>query len=462
MTEADRRAADVAAALLDAARRAGADMADAVAFSGETLSVDARRGALEHIERDEFLDFGLRVMLADGAGGARSASVSASDPSAEAIARLVETAMAMAREAPSDPYAGLAEGWLSHHETAARIAATPLVEDRPAPSPDALLEDALALEAAAGAVAGVSQVEGASASWRRSWSQLATSAGFSGGYASSWHSRSASAVAGAVGEDGGMERDYGFSVARRRGDVRALEDIGREAGERAVRRRKPRAAKSGLFPVIFEPRVASSLVNALLSAANGASVARGSSFLAEKMGERLLPERFDLIDDPTEARGLGAMPFDGEGVGGRRKKIIEAGVLSAWLLDSASAKQLGLATNGSAQRGTAGGPRPGASTAWLTPGDKSPQALIAEVQDGLFVTEMMGGGVNPVTGEYSRGAAGFWIEKGELAYPVSELTVAGVFLDMLARLEAADDLVFDRRVIAPSLRVDGLTIAANG
>lgn len=463
MSDDQERGASIAAALLAAAKTAGADAADAVVSVSESLSASARGGALEEIERAESLDFGLRVLVRRaGEDGFAQASVSASDAAAHVIERLAEQAVAMAREAPADAYAGLGEQEMSAAEAAAAVAGLDLLDDAPPPSADALLAEAVALEAAALDVDGVDQAEGASASWGRGRLHLATTAGFSAGYDASRRGRSVSAISGSADNADGMERDYAYSSARRARDLRGIADIGREAGERAVRRRRPGKAPSGVFPVVFEPRVAASLISALLGALNGVSVARGSSFLAEKMGEQVLPQAFSLIDDPLRPDGLGARPFDGEGSAGARKALIEEGRVAAWLLDSSAARQLGLSPNGSASRGTAGAPRPGASTAWLTPGAVSADDLISDIGQGLFVTEMMGGGVDPVSGQYSRGASGFWIENGRIGRPVSEATVAGDFLQMLANLSAADDLVMDRRVAAPTVRVEGATIAGDG
>lgn len=455
MTENELRA--VAEGLLDRARKAGADAADVVAATGESLGVSARGGALEDVERSESVDFGLRVLI-NAEGGVRSATISASDRSTAALDALVERAVAMAREAPVDPYAGLApEDILDQSDVAAKASTLELGDPAGSPDPDALLDEALALEAAALGVDGVAQVEGADAGWSGGWIYFATSHGFRGGYRSSSRSLSVSAVAGEGLE---MERDYAFSAARFAEDLRTIQDIGEEAGARAVRRLGPKKPPSGAYPVLFEPRVAASLVGAVVGAANGAAVARGSSFLRDKMGETILPARFSIEDDPLRRRGLGSRPFDGEGVPVRPKAIVKDGALATWLLDCEAARRLGLETNGSAGRGVAGGPSPSSSNVWITPGDKTRDELIRETGEGVLITEMMGRGVNGVTGDYSRGAAGFWIENGEIAHPVSEFTLAGHIFEMLSGLDAANDLVFDRRMVAPTLRVEGLTIGS--
>lgn len=460
MTDFEQRSADTADALIAAAKSAGAEKADAVVFASENLSVAARGGALEHVERDESFDFGLRVFVS-GANGYRLASVGASDGSPSVLAALAQRAVAMAREAPEDPYADLAAETMTAQHARDVAATLALVDDSPPPSAEKLLDDAMAMEAAAQAISGVTQVESAGVSWRSAWAHLATSTGFSAGYLSSYHARGVAAVAGSADDPDGMERDHAHGAARRVAALKSPEALGREAGERAARRRYPRKAKTGTFPVIFEQRVASSFTTALLNAVNGASVARGGSFLQGKMGRRILPENMSLIDDPLSVGGLGARPFDGEGLATRRKALIESGVLSDWLLDLAAAKQLGMASNGAASRGASGSPSPAASTAWLTAGDQTPQALMADINEGLFITAMMGGGVNPVSWDYSRGAAGFWIENGAIAYPVSELTVAGKFDEMILAIEAGDDLAMDRRIDAPTLRVDSMMVASN-
>ena len=443
----------LAEALVDQAMKAGADAADVVAARSESLSVSARGGALEEAEREETLDFGLRVFL-DAPEGKREAHVSASDPKPDTLKALAERAVAMAREAPASAEAGPAAA-----DQLAGALPDLALSDGETPSPETLLEAALALEAAALAVSGVTQAESAGVGWRRGRIALAGSNGLRAAYDSGSHSASVSAVAGDGA--GGMERDYAFTSARRRADLKALAEIGREAGERAVKRVGPRKPKTGAYPVVFEPRVAAGLVGALLSAMNGAGVARGSSFLKDRMGAPLLPAELSIIDDPLLQHGLGSRPIDGDGLPVARKTLVQNGVLSAWLLDLVSARKLGLASNGSAARGTGGGPSPAASNAWLEGGAGSAADLIREIEAGLFVTEMMGAGLNPVTGDYSRGAAGFWIENGQIAYPVSELTVAGHIDDMLKGLRAADDLVLDRRIAAPTLRIEGLTIAAD-
>lgn len=439
-------------ALVAAALKAGADAADAVIATSERLSVTARAGALEDATREETLDFGLRVLL-HGPSGAQEAIVSASDPKPDTLEALAARAVAMAREAPPTPEAGLADP----ADLAGPAPDLALLDPAAAPGADALLDTALALEAAALAVPGVEQAEGPSAGWGRGRVAMIGSNGVSVDYESGSHSISVAAIAGT---GVGMERDYAFGARRWREDLPSIAEIGQEAGERAVKRLSPKKAKTGAFPVVFEPRVAAGLVGSVIGALNGAAIARGSSFLKEKMGERILPAAYSIIDDPLVPRGLGSRPIDGDGLAVARKSLVADGVVAAWLLDLVSARRLGLSSNGSAARGVGSGPSPATSNAWLTPGKQTPEQLIGEIEQGLFVTEMMGRGLNPVTGDYSRGASGFWIENGVLTHPVSELTVAGAMLEMLESLTAASDLTMDRRIAAPTLRVEGMTIAS--
>ncbi|MEM9725581.1 MAG: TldD/PmbA family protein [Pseudomonadota bacterium] len=453
--------ADLAAALLDAARAAGADQADAVIEQGASLRVSARGGALEEAQRAENLRFGLRVLI-DAPGGRRHASVSASDATPATLTALAERAVAMAREAPVDPSAGLAPPEslaVDPAQAAARLgmAASDADGGETSLSPEALLERARAVEAAVLEVHGVSQADDAMAGVSRSDYALATSHGFFGRYATASEALSVSAIAEAGGV---MERDYAYSVARDPSRLRTAEDLGREAAERAVRRLGPRRAKTGRYPVIFDRRAAAGMARGLLGALNGDLVARGSSFLAKQEGRRIAPAGLSLIDDPSRPDGLRARPFDGEGVATREKRLIDDGVVATWLLDCDAAGRLGLESNGSAMRGMGGAPRPGASQAWLSVADDAPtpEALMAEIGEGLLVTELMGPGLNPVTGDYSRGASGFWIEGGAVAYPVTEATLAGRWDEMLAGLAGADDLRNEMGVEAPTLRVEGLTI----
>lgn len=429
--------------LVEAALAAGADKADAVAVRGISLAVSVRLGVVEDSERAEGDNFGLRVFV-----GRRHASVSAnafSDPVA-----LAERAVAMARVAPEDPYADLIE--------ASRLATTFADLDLLDPStPDAaeLTARALATEDAARAVPGVTNSGGAGASWSLGGLVLVTSHGFSGSWLRSGHSLSVSVLAGT---GTAMERDWDASSKIWGSDLDPAEVIGRRAGERAVRRLNPRKVDTLTAPVIWEPRAATGLVGHLLSAINGSAIARKTSFLKESLGKAVFAPGITIVDDPYRKRGPSSRPFDGEGVAGPVLNLVENGVLNTWLLDGATARELGLETNGRASRGT-GNPSPGSTNVTLLAGTTSRDDLVKSVKSGLLVTDMIGSGVNGITGDYSRGASGFWIENGEITHPVSEITVAGNLKDMYGHLTAADDLEFRFGIASPSLMVEGLTIA---
>ncbi len=441
--DAQERAHDI----VTRARNAGADAADAVLAASASIDVSVRLGALEDVGRSEEEELGLRVFV-----GQRSASVSTSDLSSAAMDTLVERAVAMAREAPEDQWAGLAP------EDRLRKGALPdlNLHDAEDPSPAALKAMGLAAEDAARAVPGVTNSEGGGASAARVTWALATSHGFAGAYATTNHSVSASVLAGT---GGGMQRDYGHRSARHRAHLPSPADIGREAGERAVARLNPGKVASGPMPVLFDPRVGASLVGHLVGAIAGASIARGTSFLLGRLGEQVFAEGITIVDDPLRLQGLRSRPFDGEGLAAERRTIIDRGVLTTWLLDSASARQLALQPTGHAARGGAGAPGVSNSNTWIEPGSESREALIGGVRNGVYVTELIGQGVNGVTGDYSRGAAGFLIEDGKLTTPVDEFTIAGNLKDMFLNLTAANDLEFRYATNVPTLRVDGMTVA---
>jgi len=431
--------------LVAAARRAGADAADAMRVDSASLSVQRRLGAIEQLERSEEVSIGLRVLV-----GQRQAIVSTSDPTPAGFAALAERAVAMARVVPEDRFAGLAAA-----PTGPGTAALDLA-DAAEPTAEALLARAALAEEAALAVHGVTNSEGAEASWSRTSVTLVASNGFAGSYARTSHGLSATALAGS---GTGMERDYDYTSAVHLADLEDAATIGRRAGERAVARLNPTRPKTARLPVVFDPRVSASLLGHLSSAINGAAITRGTSFLKDSLGQRIFPVGMTVLDDPTRPRGLRSRPFDGEGMAGERRAIIEDGVLTTWLLDWRSARQLGLSSTGHASRGVSGPPAPGATNLWLSAGSVSPAALMAEIVEGLYVTEMIGMGINGVTGDYSRGAAGFMIRAGALAEPVSEITIAGNLKDMFRTLVAADDLAFKRGTDAPTVRVEGLTLA---
>jgi PmbA protein len=432
--------------LVAAARQAGADAADAVAMRSVSQSVEVRDGAVEESERAEGNDMGLRVLV-----GRRQAVVSTNDLNPDGVMTLAERAVAMARAAPEDRFAGLADP--------ARLARTfPDLDLLDANLPDVAALEALArrAEAAGLAVKGVSKSGGASASAGIGGMVLVSSHGFSGAYLGSRHSLSMQAIAGS---GTAMETDYDFSSTLHAADLDPPERIGRNAGERAAARLNPRKVATRKVPVVFDRRVAGSLIGHLASAANGASVARKTSFLRDKLGQRLFAPGIGVTDDPLRRRGLRSRPFDAEGVAGARMALVEDGVLKSWLLDSATARELGLATTGHAQRGASSTPSPGPTNLHLEPGASTPAELMKDIGEGFYVTELIGMGVNGVTGDYSRGAAGFWIENGERAYPVSEVTIAGHLIDMFRGLTPANDLEFRYGTNAPTVRVEGLTIA---
>jgi PmbA protein len=437
---------DLLANVIASAKRAGADAADAVAIESAALSHSQRLGKVEKLERAESRDLGLRVLI-----GRRQALVSTSDRDPKSLAQLVERAIAMARAVPEDPFCGIAPEDLVAHDFPALD-----LDDPVEPTPEELIARARAAEEAARAVKGITNSEGAEAGWARSTVTLAASNGFAGTYRRSYHSFGVAVIAG---EGTAMERDYDFSSAVFAADLDSATEIGRRAGERAVKRLSPRKAKTAKLSVIFDPRVSGGILGHLAGAINGAAITRGTSFLKDKLGQSVLPSGMNVIDDPLRPRGLRSHPFDGEGVAPLRRAIVEDGVLQSWFLDLRSARQLGLATTGHASRGTSSPPAPSPTNLYLEPGKLSPKDLIAETGTGLYVTELIGFGVNGVTGDYSRGAAGFWIEGGALAYPVSEVTIAGNLKDMFLALTAADDLEFRYGTNAPTLRIEGMTLA---
>ena len=439
---------DLAERLVAAARRAGADQADALAVRSVSLSIDVREGAVEESQRSEGDDLGLRVIV-----GHKQAVVSTNDLKGDGFDALAARAVAMARAAPEDRFAGLADPAL----LARTLPELDLI-DPAMPDVDVLEARARQAEAAALAVAGVSKSGGASASAGIGGMVLVTSHGFHGATIASRHGIGMTAIAG---EGTGMERDYDFSSTLHAADLESAEAIGRRAGERAVERLNPRKVATRRVPIVFDSRVAGSLVGHLASAANGNAIVRKTSFLRDKLGEKIFASGIDIIDDPLRPRGLRSRPFDAEGVAGRRLELVQDGVLSSWLLDCATARELNLETTGHAQRGVSSTPSPGASNLHLAAGAKRPDELIADIEDGFYVTDMIGMGVNLVTGDYSRGASGFWIENGLRTYPVSEVTIAGHLLDMFASLTPANDLVFRYGTNAPTLRVEGVTVAGH-
>jgi PmbA protein len=437
---------DLLTGLVAKATAAGADAADAVLVDGISLSQARRLGKPERLQRAENRDLGLRVLV-----GARQAVVSSSDTSPAALDELVERGVAMARAVPEDPYCGLAEPG----QLAASVPDLDMT-DAAEPTGEALVERAARAEEAALAVAGVTNSEGAEASWGRHLVAVAASNGFARSYTGSRHGLFVSVLAG---EGLGMERDYDYTSAVYGADLTDAETVGRNAGEQAVRRLGARKAETAQVPVVYHPRIANTLLGHLSSAVNGGAVARGTTFLKDKLGARILPPGVTVVDDPLRQRGLRSKPFDGEGIATGRRNLIEDGVLTTWILDLRSARQLGLETTGHASRGTSSPPSPSATNLYMEPGAMSPEDLMADIKSGLYVTEVIGFGVNGVTGDYSRGATGLWIEDGEPSHPVSEVTIAGNLNDMFANLSAADDLEFRYGTDAPTVRVDGMTVA---
>lgn len=441
--------ASLTAALLAAARQAGADQADAIATSGTSLSIDVRGGQLEQAERSESTEIGLRVLI-----GQRQACVSASDTSPTTIATMAERAVAMAREAPQDPTVGLAT-----QDQLARtwdLEALQLADPTAEPSAQMLEHDAREAEAAALAHHGISMVDSASAGYGRHAVHLAATNGFDGGYTRT--SRAISCVA-ITGSGTNMERDYYGDNRTFQSDLISPADIGRRAAERTLARAGSRKPKTGSFPVVYDERVASSLIGHLLSAINGAAIARGASWLRDAIGQPVLPPGLSLTEDPHRPRASGSKPFDAEGLATSRRDLVAQGILTTWVLDLATARKLGLTSTANASRGPASPPSPSSTNVALTQGSRTRADLLADMGTGLLITSMIGASINPTTGDYSRGASGFWVENGQIAYPVNECTVAGNLRAMLQTLIPANDARAHLSTVVPSLLVEGLTIA---
>ncbi len=443
------QAQDRATHLISLARSAGADAADSVYASSGSTDVQVRLGALEDVQRSENEEIGLRVFL-----GKRSATASSSDLSLEALTALAERAVAMAREAPEDEFAGLAP-----EERLMRGAMPDFdIDDGLDVSPEDLRARALEAENAARAVPGVTNSEGGSASAGRGVIGLATSHGFAGAYAGSSHGTSASVLAG---EGADMQRDYAYDSVRHLSDLKSAAAIGREAGENTVGRLNPVRLKSGAMPIIFDPRVGPSLIGHFAGAIIGSGIARKTSFLKDALQTAVFAKGIHIIDDPHRVRGLRSKPFDGEGLATHVSKLVDDGVLTNWLMDSASARQLGLAPTGHAQRGVSGAPGAGITNLHMAAGDVTVAALMQDIKLGFYVTELIGQGVSGLTGDYSRGASGFVIRDGAIAEAVSEVTIAGNLKAMFAALTPADDLSFKYAVNTPTLRVDGMMLAGD-
>ncbi|NPV21824.1 metallopeptidase TldD-related protein [Bradyrhizobium aeschynomenes] len=431
--------------LVEAARKAGADAADAIAVRGVSQGVEVRDGRVEESERSEGDDVGLRVLV-----GKRQAVVSTNDVSGDGVARLAERAVAMARVAPDDKFVGLADPALLARDIPELDLLDPKI-----PSTAELERRAQEAEAAAVAVKGVTKSGGASASAGIGGMVLVTSDGFHGAYLRSSQSISTTAISG---QGTGMERDYDYTAAPHGADLLAPEAVGRSAGERAVARANPRKVATCQVPVVFDPRVSGSLVGHLVGAINGASIARKTSFLKDKLGAQLFAKGIRIIDDPLRRRGLRSQPFDAEGVKVKQTALVDDGVLTTWLLDSGTARELGLVTTGHAHRGVSSSPSPGPFNLHLEAGVVTAKELISDIKQGFYVTDLIGSGVNGVTGDYSRGASGFWIENGEIGYAVSEVTIAGHLFEIFKSMTPASDLEFRYGVNAPTVRIEGLTL----
>lgn len=444
--ENDSKMLDLLADVISRAKRHGADAADALGYEAMSVSIGQRLGKPEHIERAEAADIGLRVFV-----GKRMAMVSTADRSSQALEELAERAVAMARVVPEDPNAGLADPDQLASEFPDLDQADP--EE---PTEAVLATRASEAEAAALAVAGVENSEGAEASFSATNVAVAASNGFAHAYRSTGSGLYASVIAG-TGD--GMETDYEYTRAVYGDDLKNAADVGQLAGERAVARLGARKVPTSQVPVMYDRRISASLVGHLLGAINGAAIARGTSFLKDRMGEALFRSGVTIMDEPHIRRGLRSKPFDGEGLPNKARALIEEGRLTTWLLDLRSARQLGLQSTGHASRGLTSPPSPSATNIALRPGEASPEELMADIEEGLLVTSLMGSSVNLLTGDYSRGASGYWIEKGKPVFPVNEVTVAGNLIDMFAQLIPASDFQRKTGMDAPTVRVDGMTVA---
>lgn len=438
-------------ALLLSAKKAGADTADAIAVKGTSLSIDVRGGVLEQAERSEGVDIGLRVLI-----GQRQACVSSSDTSQTTIDAMCERAVAMAKEALEDPYIGLSEeNILSDLRGADGLE---LYDPTPEPKPEALQEDAMRAEAAALALSGISQVQSATGGYSAREIHLAASNGFTGGYQRTDRATSCVAIAGT---GSAMERDYDGDSRIFQADLRSAREIGQSAAERALARSGAIKPPTGSFPILFDEQISSTLIGHLLGAVNGASIARGSSWLRDALGAQILPSHLSVIEDPHRARVPGSRLFDAEGLATQKRAIIENGILTGWTLDHANARKLGMTSTANAARGTSSPPSPSNWNIELTQGAQSREDLIRDMGTGLLVTSMIGSTINATTGDYSRGASGFWVENGAISHPVNECTIAGNLRDMLMRLTPANDARTHLSRVVPSLLVEGMTLAGN-
>ncbi|MEC7489493.1 MAG: metallopeptidase TldD-related protein [Pseudomonadota bacterium] len=432
--------------LISAAKKQGADGADAVVFDATSTSVSYRMGSLEKLERAESNDLGLRVFV-----GKRQAIVSSTDFKPSTLQGVVERAVSMAKAAPEDPYCGIAE-------ESQLVTSPPEIDiyDETEPANETLIEAARNAEDAALSVKGITNSEGAETGWSQATIAISASNGLAQSYATSSHSLAVSVLAG---KDTNMERDYDYSSAVYFDDLEDPETVGHRAAERTVKRLRSRKVATQQVPVVYDPRISGGIIRHYAAAINGSAISRGTSFLKDSIGQQIFPDGINIIDDPHRERGLRSKPFDAEGLPNRVGSFCENGTLTGWVLDLASARQLELQSTGNAARGTASPPSPAMTNLYMDPGELSPKDLISDIRNGFYVTELIGMGVNLVTGDYSRGASGFWVENGEITFPVSELTIAGNLKDMFANLSRASDLVFRFGTDAPTVRIDGMTVA---
>lgn len=441
---------NIAQQSLEMAKAAGADAADAMIIDGRDLTLRHRMGKVESVERAESQGLGVRVLVG-AKGGYRQAMISTTNTAPDAMRALIQQAVEMARIAPPDPYTDLAE--------AARLCRTIpdlQLEDTTEVSLEMLQGWAAEAEEAALAVKGITNSDGAEASTGSVGVALCTSHGFGGYYRGTTHGIAVGVIAG---KDMAMETDYDDTGARFVSALRPAAEVGKTAGQRAVARLNPRKQGTQKLPVVYDARCARSLLGSFLNAINGASIARKTSFLLDALGKPVFPAHIRITDNPLVPRGMGSEPFDGEGIQGQPLSLVEQGILQSWILDTRSANQLGLRSTGHAGRSLSSAPSPASSNVTMEAGTLSVEALIADIKEGFFVTEAFGQGVNGITGDYSKGASGFWIENGKITYPVSEMTIAGNLKDMFMQLTPANDLEMSYALNCPSLRIEGMTVA---
>ncbi len=433
--------------LIKKALKSGADSADAMAINARSISHAQRMGKMENIESSESRDLGLRVMI-----GKKQAVISSNDWNQDRLDNLVDQAISMAKSVPEDEYIGLANANQLYDGILPKLDSFDAIE----PTADILIERAKTAENAALEVEGITNSEGAEASWDNWNVSIMASNGFSGQYRNSNHSVSAMVLAG---EGGNMESDYDYSSCVHAEDLKDCTTIGKAAANRAIAKLNPRKGKTMQSSVVFDPRVSGGFAQHLASAINGTSIAKGTSFLKDRLNKQVMRNGINLIEDPHRIRGLSSKPFDAEGLANSRKMLIDDGILATWIMDLRTSRQLGMKSTGNAARGTSGSPSPSVSNLYFENGDISVEDLISDIKSGLYVTSMMGMGVNMITGDYSRGASGFWIENGKISYAVNEITVAGNLKDMFMQMHLANDLKIEHSTDAPTLRIDNMTIA---